>query len=281
MEVLKWIMETTEPKARGIHLKMWERQRSQGLDHRNITLRVNEYAIVLSDMELLLWADDKKLTPLLSMTGGTTLQWGKGREMGGKELETVPDSAFLSMHSTAPCNFRRSLTISSVLTALLKQTNWTWFVMCSPPPHHHYVVSNSTPPPQILKNRMWACTWVSAGQSCSGCKVNMTPWGDFLIMNTKRMSALIRLCQYAELLTVHFPFFSSLLFHGFNLIQLCVDSLLLLFILGFIMWTISDWQLVGLIFSIQTWQDFIFIFILLFDLQKVINNQQSNMDGHF
>lgn len=147
----------------------------------------------------------------------------------------------------------------------------------------HYVVSNSTPPPQILKNRMWACTWVRAGQSCSGCKVNMTPWGDFLIMNTKRMSALIRLRQYAELLTVHFPFFSSLLFHGFNLIQLCVDSLLLLFILGFDMWTISYWHMVGLIFSIQTWQDFIFIFIPILDLQceKVINDQPSNMDGHF
>lgn len=146
----------------------------------------------------------------------------EGRQTGGKGLETISYSAFLSMPSTAPCNFRRGITISSVLTASLKQTNWTWFVMCGF--FFHYVVSNSTSPPQILKNRMWACTWVSAGQSCSGCKVNMTPWGDFLIMNTKRMSALIRLHQYAELLTVHFPFFLSLLFHGFKLIQLCVDS---------------------------------------------------------
>lgn len=83
----------------------------------------------------------------------------EGRQTGGKGLETISYSAFLSMPSTAPCNSRRGITISSVLTASLKQTNWTWFVMCSF--LFHYVVSNSTSPPQILKNRMWACTWVS------------------------------------------------------------------------------------------------------------------------
>lgn len=47
------------------------------------------------------------------------------------------------------------------------------------------------------------------------------------------MSALIRLHQYAELLTVHFSFFfPTLLFHGFKLIHLCMDSVLLLFSLG-------------------------------------------------
>lgn len=87
MEVLKWIMETTEPKAHGIHLKMWERQRSQALDHRNITLQVNEYAIVLSDMELLLWVDDNKLTPLLSVKRETTLQWGTKDRREEKDLK--------------------------------------------------------------------------------------------------------------------------------------------------------------------------------------------------
>lgn len=54
MEVLKWIMETTELKTHGIHLKMWERWCSQGLDCRNIMLQVNESAIVLYSMEMLL-----------------------------------------------------------------------------------------------------------------------------------------------------------------------------------------------------------------------------------
>lgn len=39
------------------------------------------------------------------------------------------------------------------------------------------------------------------------CKVNTTPWGDFLIMNTKEVSALIKLCDDAELLSVIFFFF--------------------------------------------------------------------------
>lgn len=72
------------------------------------------------------------------------------RQMGRKRLETTLYSVFLSMHSTAPCNFRRSIAISSVLTASLKRTNCTWFVMCSFL-FFHYVVSNSTSPPQILK----------------------------------------------------------------------------------------------------------------------------------
>lgn len=53
MEVLKWIMETTELKTHGIHLKMWERRCSQGLDCRNIMLQVNESTIVLHCIDML------------------------------------------------------------------------------------------------------------------------------------------------------------------------------------------------------------------------------------
>lgn len=53
MEVLKWIMETTELRTHGIHLKMWERQCSQGLGCRNIALPVNECAIVDYSIEVM------------------------------------------------------------------------------------------------------------------------------------------------------------------------------------------------------------------------------------
>lgn len=39
------------------------------------------------------------------------------------------------------------------------------------------------------------------------CKVNTTPRGDFLIMNTKEVSALIKLSDDAELSNAHFFFF--------------------------------------------------------------------------
>lgn len=44
-------METTELETHGIHLKMWERRCSQGLDSRSITLQLNESAIVLHSVE--------------------------------------------------------------------------------------------------------------------------------------------------------------------------------------------------------------------------------------
>lgn len=153
-------METTESKAHGIHLKMWERQRSRAADHRNITLPVNEYAIVPVRYGTACVSRRQQANTSAFSKGRNNTAARDERQTGEKTLETISYSVFLSMHSAAPCNFRRSIAISSVLTASLKWTNWTWFVMCSFFFFFfHYAVSNSTSPPQILKNRMWAREW--------------------------------------------------------------------------------------------------------------------------
>lgn len=76
------------------------------------------------------------------------------RQTGEKRLETILYSVFpLSMHSTAPRNLRRSIAISSVLTA----SYWTWFVMCS----FFFFTMRSVIPPHLPRYLKIGCEHVS------------------------------------------------------------------------------------------------------------------------
>lgn len=75
-------------------------------------------------------------------------------------------------------------------------------------------------PPKLPRFLQWA---IRCNSYFRQCKVNTTPWGDFLIMNTKEVSALIKPSDDSELLSVLFIFPHTALAQ-FKLIKYQVDS---------------------------------------------------------